>query len=103
MRSSVILEELRVELLLLRTERSHMRRFGHLVRRPPGGLPGEAFRARPTGRRPAGRPRTRWRDKCLSAGLGTPEIPLEELDEGPGEREVWASLLRLLPPQPHPR
>uniref|UniRef100_A0A8C9TAR6 USP6 N-terminal-like protein n=1 Tax=Scleropages formosus TaxID=113540 RepID=A0A8C9TAR6_SCLFO len=29
---------------------------------PPGRLPGEVFRACPTGRRPRGRPRTRWRD-----------------------------------------
>ena len=36
--------------------------LGHLVRMPPGRLPGEVFRARPTGRRPRGRPRTRWRD-----------------------------------------
>ncbi|KAI3375614.1 hypothetical protein L3Q82_003936 [Scortum barcoo] len=46
-----------------------------------------------------GRPRTRLRD-CLSAGLGTPGIPLEELEEVSGVREVWASLLRLLPPRP---
>ena len=29
-----------------------MRWFGHLVRMPPRRLPGEVFRARPTGRRP---------------------------------------------------
>ena len=51
-----------------------MRWLGHLVRMPPGRLPGEVFRARPTGRRPRGRPRTRWID-CLSAGLGTPRDP----------------------------
>ena len=70
-----------------------MRRLGHLVRMPPGRLPGEVFRARPTGRRPRGR-------LCLWAGLGTPRDPREELDEVAGEREVWASLLRLLPPRP---
>ena len=30
-------------------------------------------------------------------------MPLEELDEVAGEREVWASLLRLLPPGTQPR
>ncbi|KAI3373685.1 hypothetical protein L3Q82_021967 [Scortum barcoo] len=35
---------------------------------------------------------------CLSAGLGTPRGPPEELEEVSGVREVWASLLRLLPP-----
>ena len=41
--------------------RSQLRWFGHLARIPPGHLPGEVFRARPMGRRPPGRPRTRWR------------------------------------------
>ncbi|TWW73461.1 hypothetical protein D4764_15G0008550 [Takifugu flavidus] len=57
-RSSAIQEELGVEPLLLRFERSQMRWLGHLVRMPPGHLPGEVFRACPSGRRPPGRPRT---------------------------------------------
>ncbi|TWW59434.1 hypothetical protein D4764_06G0009640 [Takifugu flavidus] len=48
-RSSAIREELGVEPLLLRVERSQMRWLGHLVRMPPGRLPGEAFRACPSG------------------------------------------------------
>ncbi|TWW77616.1 hypothetical protein D4764_12G0010060 [Takifugu flavidus] len=51
-RSSAIREELGVEPLLLRVERSQMRWLGHLVRMPPGRLPGEVFRACPSGRRP---------------------------------------------------
>ncbi|KAK0145689.1 hypothetical protein N1851_015411 [Merluccius polli] len=35
--------------------------------------------------------------------LRVERIPQEELDEVAGEREVWASLLRLLPPRPNPR
>ncbi len=61
-RSSVTREELRVEPLLLHIERGQLRWLGHLFRMPPGRLPGKVFRARPTGRRPRGRPRTRWRD-----------------------------------------
>ncbi|KAK7886862.1 hypothetical protein WMY93_026483 [Mugilogobius chulae] len=61
-RSSVTREELGVEPLLLHVERSQLRWLGHLFRMPPGRLPGEVFRACPTGRRPRGRPRTRWRD-----------------------------------------
>ncbi|KAI3357516.1 hypothetical protein L3Q82_015935 [Scortum barcoo] len=39
---------------------------------------------------------------CLSAGLGTPRGPPgRALEEVSGVREVWASLLRLLPPPPH--
>ncbi len=45
-RSTVIREELRVESLLLDIERSQL---GHLFRMPPGRLPEEVFRARPTG------------------------------------------------------
>ncbi|MEQ2252441.1 hypothetical protein ILYODFUR_021765, partial [Ilyodon furcidens] len=37
---------------------------------------------------------------CLSAGLGTPLAPPEELEEVSGERDVLVSLLSLLPPQP---
>uniref|UniRef100_A0A3B3QX38 Reverse transcriptase domain-containing protein n=1 Tax=Paramormyrops kingsleyae TaxID=1676925 RepID=A0A3B3QX38_9TELE len=64
-RSSFIQDGLRVEPLLLRIERSQMRWLGLLLRMPPGRLPGEVFWACPTGRRPRGRPRTRWRDYVL--------------------------------------
>ncbi len=49
-RSSVTREELIVELLLLDIERSQLRWLRHLFRMPPGCLPGEVFRERPTGR-----------------------------------------------------
>ncbi|KAK0149506.1 X-ray repair cross-complementing protein 5 [Merluccius polli] len=79
-RSSVIREELGVDPLLLRVERSQMRWLGHLVRMPPGRLPGEVFRARPTGRRPRGRPRTRWRDYCLHHRAVHPGSPLPSIE-----------------------
>ncbi|GAA6106566.1 receptor-type tyrosine-protein phosphatase F-like, partial [Tachysurus ichikawai] len=101
-RSSVTREELRVEPLLLHIERSQLRWLGHLFRMPPGRLPGEVFRACPTGRRPRGRPRTRWRDYVSRLAWERLGIPPEELEEVSGEREVWASLLRLLPPRPGP-
>ncbi|TWW76581.1 hypothetical protein D4764_13G0012430 [Takifugu flavidus] len=101
-RSSAIREELGVELLLLRVERSQMRCLGHLVRMPPGRLPGAVFRVCPSGRRPPGRPRTRWRDYVFRPAWERLGIPPDELEEVAGEREVWASLLRLLPPRPDP-
>ena len=52
-----------------------MRCSGHV---PPVGDPGEDYVSRLAWER-----------------LG---VPLEELDDVAGEREVWASLLRLLPP-----
>ncbi|KAK3530440.1 hypothetical protein QTP86_024352 [Hemibagrus guttatus] len=99
-RSSVTWEELRVEPLLLHIERGQLRWLGHLFRMPPGRLPGEVFRACLTGKRPWGRPRTRWRDYVSQLAWEYLGVPPEELEELSGEREVWASLLRLLPPRP---
>ena len=102
-RSAIRVElEVQLLLLLLLTERSQMRWLGHLIRMPSGCLPGEVFRAPTTSRRPLGRPRTRWRDydsQLAWERLGTPP---EELDEVAGEREIWASLLRLLSLRPDP-
>ncbi|KAK3514313.1 hypothetical protein QTP70_013799 [Hemibagrus guttatus] len=86
--------------LLLHIERGQLRWLGHLFRMPPGRLPGEVFRACPTGKRPRGRPRTRWRDYVFQLAWERLGVPPEELEEVSGEREVWASLLRLLPLRP---
>ncbi|KAK3538466.1 hypothetical protein QTP86_003694 [Hemibagrus guttatus] len=102
-RSSVTREELGVELLLLHNERGQLRWLGHLFRMPRGCLLGEVFRACPTGKRPRGRPRTRWRDYVSWLTWKRLGIPPEELEEVSGEREVWASLLRLLPWRPGSR
>ena len=84
-RSSVIREGLGVEPLLLRGERSQLRWFGHLVRMPPGCRPREVFQAHPAGKRPRGRPRTRWRDYISSLAWERLGIPQSELvDEGKG-------------------
>ncbi|KAL3043760.1 hypothetical protein OYC64_003589 [Pagothenia borchgrevinki] len=99
-RSSVIREGLGVEPLLLRVERSQLKWFGHLVRMPPGRLPREVFQARPAGRRPRGRPRTRWRDYTSSLAWERLGIPQSELVDVARERNVWGSLLELLPPRP---
>ena len=73
--------------------RSHLRWFGHLVRMPPGHLPGEVFWVCPTGRRPRGRPRTCWRGYVSWLVWEHLCVLSEELKEASGEREVWASLL----------
>ncbi|KAK0131124.1 hypothetical protein N1851_034199 [Merluccius polli] len=90
-RSSFIREELGADPLLLRVERSQMRWLGHLVRMSPGRLPGHVPLVGDPGEDPG---HTAWER------LG---IPQEQLDKVAGEREVWASLLRLLPPRPDPR
>jgi hypothetical protein len=101
-RSSVTREELGVESLLLHVERSQLRWLGHLFRMPPGRLPREVFQACPIGRRPRGRPRTRWRDYVSELAWCRLGVPPEQLEEVCEDREVWASLLRLLPPRPGP-
>jgi len=101
-RSSDIRRELGVEPLLLRIEKSQPRWFRHLIRMPPGRLPLEVFQARPTGRRPRVRPRTHWRDYISQLAFERLGIPQNELENVPGEREVWVSLLGLLPPRPNP-
>ncbi|KAK3528665.1 hypothetical protein QTP70_007204 [Hemibagrus guttatus] len=86
-RSSVTQEELGVELLLLHIERGQLRWLGHLFRMPPGRLPGEVFQACPTGKRPRGRPRTRWRDYVSWLAWERLGVPPEELEEVARERE----------------
>ncbi|KAK3574557.1 hypothetical protein QTP86_010171 [Hemibagrus guttatus] len=101
--SSVTREKLGVELLLLHIERGQLRWLGHLFWVPPGRLPGEVFWAFPTRKRPQGK----LERLCLLPDLAMPRDPsgsvvlfLFLLEEVSREREIWASLLRLLPPRP---
>ncbi|KAK3538840.1 hypothetical protein QTP86_015967 [Hemibagrus guttatus] len=86
-RSSVTREELGVEPLLLHIKRGQLRWLGHLFQMPPGRLPGEVFRACPTGKRPRGRPRTRWRDYVFRLAWERLGVPPEVLEEVARERE----------------
>ena len=61
-RSSEIQKSLNIEPLLVRIERSWLRWFGHVSRMPLEILPKQALLAKVNGRRPVGRPRTRWTD-----------------------------------------
>ena len=91
--------------LRLHVERCAVVVFQELLYYPtrcPGRLPGEVFRARPTGRRPRGRPRTRQRDNVSRLAWERLGVPPEELEEVAGDRDVWVSLLKLLPPRPDP-
>ncbi|KAK3539665.1 hypothetical protein QTP70_011111 [Hemibagrus guttatus] len=99
-RSPVTREGLGVEPLLLHIERGQLRWLGHLFWMHLGRLPGEVFWACPTRKRPRRRPRTHWRDYVSRLAWERLGVPPEELAEVSGEREVWASLLRLLPPRP---
>ncbi|KAI3366822.1 hypothetical protein L3Q82_009238, partial [Scortum barcoo] len=79
-------------------ERSQLRWLGHLFRMPPGRLPREVFQACPTGRRPRGRPRTRWRDYVSRLAWERLGVPPEELEEVSGYR----STRDVFPTQPSP-
>ncbi|KAK5612596.1 hypothetical protein CRENBAI_010852, partial [Crenichthys baileyi] len=59
-----------------------------------GGVPGTSHREEAQGTA-----QDTLEGLCLSAGLGTPWAPPEELEEVSGERDVWVSLLSLLPPR----
>ncbi|TWW71203.1 hypothetical protein D4764_17G0006860 [Takifugu flavidus] len=83
----------------LKRHQSQLGWLGHLARMPSRHLPLEVFRTCPTGRRPCGRPRTRYISHLAWERLG---VPPEELMKVAGERAVWASLLKLLPPRPVP-
>ena len=67
-RSSDIRKSLNIEPLLLRIERSQLRWFGHVSRMPQERLPKQALRAKANGKRPVGRPRTRWTDYIEDLG-----------------------------------
>ncbi|KAK3549572.1 hypothetical protein QTP86_004974 [Hemibagrus guttatus] len=105
-RSSVTREELGVEPLLLYIERGQLRWLGHLFRMPPGHLPGEVFRACPTGKtqdtlerlslgwpgNASGSLRKSWR-KCLGRGRdGQRElhcVDLEKAYDRVPREELW--------------
>ena len=100
-RSSEIRKSLNIEPLLLRIERSsQLRWFGHVSRMLQERLPKQALRAKANGRRPVGRPRTRWTDYIEDLGWNRLGLRPSEMMEVMEDREVWRLNLELLPPQP---
>ena len=59
-RSSESRKSLNIEPLLLQIEKSQLRWFGRVSRMPQERLPKQALLAKANGRRPIGRPRTKW-------------------------------------------
>ena len=100
-RSSEIRKSLNIEPLLLRIERSLLRWFGHVRRMPQERLPKQALHAKANGRRPVGRPRTRWTDYIDDLGWNRLGLRPSEMIEVMEDREVWRLNLELLPPHPH--
>ena len=99
-RSSTIRKSLDIEPLLLRIERSQLRWFGHVSRMPQERLPKQTLLAICDGKRPVGRPRTRWQTYIEDLGWNRLGLHPEEMKDVVGDREVWRLNLELLPPQP---
>ena len=96
---SEIQKSLNIEPLLLRIVRSQLRWFGHVSRMPQVRLPKQALHAKANGRRPVGRPRTRWTDYIEDLGWNRLGFPPNEMMEGMEDCEVWQLNLELLPLQ----
>ena len=101
MRSSEIQKSLNIEPLLLRTERSQLRRFGHVSRMPQERLPKQALLAKAKGRRPVARSRARWTDYMEDLGWNRLGLCPSKMMEVMEDCEVWRLNLELLPRNPH--
>lgn len=84
-------------MLLFHVQRNQLPWFKHLTRIPPGHIVGEMFWACHTRRRPQVRLRRCWRDYIFGLALEHLSIVPDKLQEVAGERELWVSLLKLLP------
>ena len=93
-------KSLNIEPLLLRIERPQLRWFGHVSRMPQERLPKQALLAKANGRRPVGRPRTRWTDYIEDLGWNHLGLRPSEMMKVMEDCEVWRLNLELLPPQP---
>ena len=99
-RSSEIGKSLNIEPLLLRIERSQLRWFGHVSRMCQERLPKQALFAKANGRRPVGRPRSRWSNYIEDLGWNRLGLHSSKMMDVIKDREVWRLNLELLPPQP---
>ena len=98
-KSADIRESLNIKALLLRLERSQLRRYGHVTRMSQEATAKKLFCSTPIGRRPRGRPRTRWRD-YIDLNWSCLGIPAEHLSFVAEDRDAWRLQLELLPPRP---
>ena len=98
--SSEVRKSLNIEPLLLGIERSQLRWFGHVSRMPQERLPKQALLAKANGRRPVGRPITRWTDYIEDLGWNRLGLHSSKMMDVIEDREVWRLNLELLPPQP---
>ena len=99
-KSANIRESLDIESLLLRLERSQLRWYGHVTQMSQKRTAKKLLCSTPIGRRPRGRPRTRWRDYVEDCSWSRLGIPAEHLSFVAEDRDAWRIQLELLPPRP---
>ena len=99
-KSADIRESLNIESLLLRLERSQLRWYGHVTQMSQERTAKKLLCSTPIGRRPRGRPRTRWRDYVEDLSWSRLDIPAEHLSNVAEDRDAWRIQLELLPPWP---
>ena len=78
-KSADIRESLNIESLLFRLERSQLRWYGHVTRMSQERTAKKLLCSAPIGRRPRGRPRTRWRDYAKDLSWSRLGIPAEHI------------------------
>jgi exonuclease III len=100
-RSSDIRENLQVSPLLLWIERSQLKWLGHLIRMPPERLVKQVYEAIPTGKRPRGRPRRRWKNYIYNVAEERLGLEKKEIENIARDREAWFQQLgKLQTPRP---
>ena len=67
---------------------------------PQERLPKQALLAKANGKRPVGRPRTRWTNYIEDLGWNRLGLRPSEMMKVMEDREAWRINLELLPPQP---
>ena len=99
-KSADIRESLTIESLLLRLKRSQLRWYGYVTQMSQESTAKKLLCSTPIGRRPVGRPRTRWRDYIKDLSWSRLGIPAEHLSFVAEDRDAWRLQLELLPRDP---
>ena len=99
-RNIAICESIDFESLLFRIERSQLRCFGHVSRMLHEWHPKQTLYAKVSGKRPVGRPSTRWIDYIEDLGWNHLGLYPSETQSVLVDRKMWRLNLELLPPQP---
>ena len=101
MGSSEIQNPLNIKPLLPWIEQSQLGWFGHVSKMPQERLSKQALLAKANGRKPVGRPRTRWTNCIEDLGWNRLGLHWSEMMDVIEDREVWRLNLELLSPKPH--